>query len=383
MPPKQLTPEQRCEIAKYAACHGIYATVRHFGVGRGTVRTWFRRATCNTGFEDKPRVVSYTRKPRKKLTSEERHQRWTARFWSRIRRNKTGCWIWIGPITGNGNYPSLGGNPTTYAHRWAWEQKHGVIPHGQDLHHACKNTLCVNPDHLKSLTRSEHIHLEHSLLERCDKNHLMRLGRCSSCERAVRVAKRNQRRREKRQQRREAEIAKFLASLPPAQRYPGVQRRVEGTSVYYVAYGHAGNRQNAYLGTFRKFEDACAAADRFREGTRKVRLVLERRRDEARRKWLRNVGPPPKYIGVKRVIAKVEHRVSYAAELTWSDCISQHKRFLGSFKTAEEAARVRDEATRKLPPTVKKGPGGASRRYNFPPPSPYVGNQSSVRKGVA
>jgi hypothetical protein len=33
----------------------------------------------------------------------------------------------------------------------------GEIPKGHELHHTCENRLCVNPDHLKPLTRKDHI----------------------------------------------------------------------------------------------------------------------------------------------------------------------------------------------------------------------------------
>lgn len=42
------------------------------------------------------------------------------------------------------------------AHRVAWEERHGPIPDGLELHHVCENPACVNVDHLRLVARSEH-----------------------------------------------------------------------------------------------------------------------------------------------------------------------------------------------------------------------------------
>jgi hypothetical protein len=41
------------------------------------------------------------------------------------------------------------------AHRWMYEQKIGPIPKGLVIDHLCRNTRCVNPDHLEPVTRGE------------------------------------------------------------------------------------------------------------------------------------------------------------------------------------------------------------------------------------
>lgn len=43
-------------------------------------------------------------------------------------------------------------NRKVYAHRWAYEQRFGAVPDGMHLDHLCRNTLCVNPDHLEPVT---------------------------------------------------------------------------------------------------------------------------------------------------------------------------------------------------------------------------------------
>lgn len=42
------------------------------------------------------------------------------------------------------------------AHRVVWEQTHGEIPEGHQIHHLCENKACVNVEHLVCLTPAEH-----------------------------------------------------------------------------------------------------------------------------------------------------------------------------------------------------------------------------------
>lgn len=38
------------------------------------------------------------------------------------------------------------------AHRVAWIMHHGLIPHGLVIDHLCRNTSCVNVDHMEVVT---------------------------------------------------------------------------------------------------------------------------------------------------------------------------------------------------------------------------------------
>jgi len=67
-----------------------------------------------------------------------------------------GCWLWLGPETGNG-YGKLCvtvENTETYlsAHRASWLLLRGPIPQGLIIDHLCRNGMCVNPDHLELVT---------------------------------------------------------------------------------------------------------------------------------------------------------------------------------------------------------------------------------------
>jgi len=75
-----------------------------------------------------------------------------------------GCWQWIA-----GSSPTYHGfrygmfrpggrdDGQVNAHRWSYQYHRGAIPQGMVLDHLCRNTLCVNPDHLEIVTNSENI----------------------------------------------------------------------------------------------------------------------------------------------------------------------------------------------------------------------------------
>jgi hypothetical protein len=68
----------------------------------------------------------------------------------------SGCWLWTGPVTGQGyartEFP---GGRKRFAYHVAYELFVGPRPAGLELDHQCFNRCCVNPDHLKPMTRAE------------------------------------------------------------------------------------------------------------------------------------------------------------------------------------------------------------------------------------
>lgn len=75
-----------------------------------------------------------------------------ANFWAKVRKTKT-CWFWTGSKTKAG-YGNFGvGYSTELAHRIAF----GDIPNERQIHHKCRNKLCVNPEHLEAITQTENL----------------------------------------------------------------------------------------------------------------------------------------------------------------------------------------------------------------------------------
>ncbi len=76
------------------------------------------------------------------------------RFWSLVAvRGENECWEWTrGRISsGYGEFcpPKSACLPATvYAHRFAYELRHGPIADGQQVRHTCDNPPCCNPAHL-------------------------------------------------------------------------------------------------------------------------------------------------------------------------------------------------------------------------------------------
>lgn len=84
-----------------------------------------------------------------------------------------GCWQWTGYIEKNGytrfqiHYPRRNGKRTKPkripAHRFSYELKYGKIPEGKHIHHICHNPSCVNPDHLKVISKAKHALLDNTI----------------------------------------------------------------------------------------------------------------------------------------------------------------------------------------------------------------------------
>lgn len=81
-----------------------------------------------------------------------------ARFWSKVDiGNHDDCWNWTAAILRSGYGSFRGADGTKVAHRVAYESTRGKIPEGLVLDHMCHNRRCVNPSHLRTLTRGQNI----------------------------------------------------------------------------------------------------------------------------------------------------------------------------------------------------------------------------------
>lgn len=77
------------------------------------------------------------------------------RFQKKIEVLPNGCWLW----TGATNQDGYGESRYLFdrrAHRIIYTILIRKIKPKHELHHICKNRLCVNPEHLEETTRSNH-----------------------------------------------------------------------------------------------------------------------------------------------------------------------------------------------------------------------------------
>lgn len=71
----------------------------------------------------------------------------------------TPCRIWTGAVSSNGygHISDLGNGPNRLVHRVVYEDVHGPVPAGLELHHRCETPLCAADDHLVAVTHVENV----------------------------------------------------------------------------------------------------------------------------------------------------------------------------------------------------------------------------------
>lgn len=160
-PPTRETPVAplvRCPTMK-SPPHRVNGRGRAHHLTRGDEVT---QRTCSIERCERPHaargwcILHYSRWKRCGSLGEAVFQRLTPveRFFSFVALHGS-CWIWTGHCTSNG-YGTFFDRRTIKAHRWAYEHWVGPIPDGLVLDHfACDTPPCVNPMHVRPVTRRE------------------------------------------------------------------------------------------------------------------------------------------------------------------------------------------------------------------------------------
>lgn len=85
------------------------------------------------------------------------------RFWAKVDKTDE-CWLWTAATNrlGYGDFWDgtkrlSGANRIVRAHRFAYELQIGRIPDGLEIDHVCHVRSCVNPEHLRTVTRKQNL----------------------------------------------------------------------------------------------------------------------------------------------------------------------------------------------------------------------------------
>lgn len=122
----------------------------------GTTTGYRSGCRCVACYEtERARTVAWrARQPKRPVFVREAPQ---TRFWSKVDRESSACWLWRGTINTDGYGTFYYDRRVVKAHRYAYELLRDAIPPGLELDHLCRNRTCVNPTHLEPVTRRENI----------------------------------------------------------------------------------------------------------------------------------------------------------------------------------------------------------------------------------
>jgi len=78
------------------------------------------------------------------------------RFWGKIQKAESGCWLWTGTLRKDGYGQIRIGGRAYSAHRVAHFLLYGHV-HGEVVRHTCDTPRCVHPMHLRAGTQADNM----------------------------------------------------------------------------------------------------------------------------------------------------------------------------------------------------------------------------------
>lgn len=105
----------------------------------------------------RPRETDTAMMAKRRLPQDPQAQ--VERFWAKVEPEpNSGCYLWVGAIQRRrhgayGVFQAYGQRTTNSAHVFAYRMAKGALPIGTEIDHLCRNTQCVNPDHLEAVPR--------------------------------------------------------------------------------------------------------------------------------------------------------------------------------------------------------------------------------------
>lgn len=124
----------RCSDCLLAACSFV-----------GCSRSQQSGGLCNTHYRQKWRG--------EELYVPVRHLPTETRLLTKRRLGSDDCWEWTGSLSNGYGSVTVAGVSAS-VHRLAYETWVGPIPAGEQIHHACANRACFNPEHLVPVTQA-------------------------------------------------------------------------------------------------------------------------------------------------------------------------------------------------------------------------------------
>lgn len=83
----------------------------------------------------------------------------------------TGCWLWMGELTGHGYGRCYINGKRHRTHRVFYEHAFGAITEELELDHTCRVRSCCNPAHLRPASRASNAHARRSAQTHCKHGH--------------------------------------------------------------------------------------------------------------------------------------------------------------------------------------------------------------------